>query len=198
MGFDLIALIKSIGYVGVWGIIFTETGILFGVLLPGDMLLFAVGVLAAQGTFSLWPMAIGCFVAAFVGNLVGYELGRHLGLPFIKKYASRFVTDDHLAKTHGFFERYGRSGLIVARFIPVARTVAPFLAGVARMDYRIFMLYSLIGAAVWGIGLVVAGYLLAGLIPHELIDYILLPIIFIIVFIIAWPVVKAKFTQKKM
>lgn len=196
MGFDLIAIIKSIGYMGVWSVIFTETGILFGVLLPGDMLLFAVGVLAAQGTFDVTIMAVGCGVAAFLGNIIGYEVGRHLGLPFVKKYASGFVTETHLEKTHNFFERYGRSGLVVARFIPVARTVAPFLAGVARMDYRVFLIYSALGAGVWGAGLVVAGYHLAGLIPHELIDYILLPVIAIIVLIMAWPWVKSTFGSK--
>jgi membrane-associated protein len=196
VGLDLIAIIKSIGYMGVWSIIFAETGILFGVLLPGDMLLFAVGVLAAQGTFDVTVMAVGCALAAFLGNLIGYEIGRYFGLPFVKKYASGFITDDHLAKTHAFFDRYGRSGLIVARFIPVARTVAPFLAGISRMDYRMFMIYSAIGAIVWGAGLVVAGYHLAGLIPHELIDYILLPIIAIIVFILAWPWIKLKLGLK--
>lgn len=192
MGFDLVLIIKSIGYVGVWSIIFTETGILFGVLLPGDMLLFAVGVLAAQGTFGIVKMAVGCFLAAFLGNIVGYEIGRRLGLPFIKKYASRFITEAHLQKTHGFFNRYGRAGLVIARFIPVARTLAPFLAGIGRMDYPVFLIYSAIGAAVWGVGLVAAGYFLAGLIPPELIDYILFPVIFVIVFIMVWPWIQQK------
>lgn len=196
MGFDLIILIKSIGYIGVWSIIFAETGIIFGVLLPGDMLLFAVGVLAAQGTFHIVPLSIGCGLAAFVGNLVGYELGRWLGLPFIKKYASSFITDEHLNKTRLFFERYGRSGLVIARFVPVARTVAPFLAGITRMDYREFLVYSAVGAAVWGSGLPILGYMLAGLIPHEMIDYILMPVIVIIIFIIAWPWIKGKIIKK--
>lgn len=196
MGFDLIILIKSIGYIGVWSIIFAETGIIFGVLLPGDMLLFAVGVLAAQGTFHIVPLSIGCGIAAFVGNLMGYELGRWLGLPFIKKYASSFITDEHLNKTRLFFERYGRSGLVIARFVPVARTVAPFLAGITRMDYREFLVYSAVGAAVWGSGLPILGYMLAGLIPHEMIDYILMPVIVIIIFIIAWPWIKGKIIKK--
>lgn len=196
MGFDLILLIKSIGYAGVFSIIFAETGIIFGVLLPGDMLLFAVGVLAAQGTFHIIPLSIGCGVAAFLGNIVGYEFGRHLGLPFIKKYASSFITEEHLKKTHMFFERYGRSGLIISRFVPVARTIAPVLAGMSRMDYRHFLIYSALGAAIWGSGLPILGYMLAGLIPHEMIDYFLMPVIAIIVFIIAWPWIKAKIKMK--
>lgn len=196
MGFDLIVVIKSIGYMGVWSIIFAETGIIFGVLLPGDMLLFAVGVLAAQGTFNIIPISIGCGIAAFLGNIVGYELGRYLGLPFIKKYAGSIITNDHLEKTHSFFERYGRSGLIIGRFVPVARTIAPFLAGISRMHYKPFLIYSAIGAVLWGSGLPVMGYMLGGMIPHELIDYILMPVVFMIVFIMAWPWVKAKFKVK--
>jgi membrane-associated protein len=192
MGFDLIAIIKSIGYAGVWGIIFSETGIIFGVLLPGDMLLFAVGVLSAQGTFDIKIMATGCFLAAFAGNLLGYEVGRWLGLPFIKKYASNFITEDHLDKTHRFFNKYGRSGIVVARFVPVARTVAPVLAGISRMDYRVFVIFSGIGAAVWGAGLPILGYSLAGLIPHELIDYIILPIVGAVILIMAWPYIATR------
>lgn len=192
MGFDLIVIIKSIGYAGVWGIIFAETGIIFGVLLPGDMLLFAVGVLSAQGTFDINVMALGCFLAAFIGNIIGYEFGRWLGLPFIKKYGSRFVTEDHLDKTHKFFNKYGRSGIVVARFVPVARTVAPVLAGISRMDYRIFVIYSAVGAAVWGAGLPYAGYMLAGFIPHELIDYIILPIVGAVILIMAWPYIASR------
>lgn len=180
MSFNLIALIKSAGYLGVWGTIFAETGLLFGVFLPGDMLLFAVGVLAAQGTFDLTTVVAGCFVAAVVGNVVGYEIGARLGLPFLQKHTLRYVTPAHLEKTQAFFTRYGRSSVVLARFIPVARTLAPFLAGVSRMDYQVFFSYSVIGGALWAAGLPVAGYFLAGLIPHELVDYILLPIVFLV------------------
>ena len=95
-----------------------------------------------------------------------------------------------------FFEQYGRSGLIIGRFVPVARTVAPVLAGISRMDYRHFLAYSALGGIVWGSGLPVLGYMLAGLIPHELIDYILMPVIAIIIFIIAWPWVKTRLLRK--
>lgn len=193
---DLIVLIKAVGYYGVWGIIFSETGILFGILLPGDMLLFAVGVLASQGVFSITKMAIGCFVAAFIGNIVGYEVGQRLGLPFVKKYCSGIVTEEHLRKTQYFFERYGRSGLVIARFIPIARTIAPFLAGIGRMEYSIFLMYSFVGALMWGAGLPILGYYLGGFIPPEMIDYILLPIIAIIIFILIWPWLHNKMSQK--
>jgi membrane-associated protein len=198
MGDSLTEVINWIGYWGVWGIIFAETGIVFGILLPGDMLLFLVGVLCAQGTFDIWLMSIGCFLAAFLGNILGYETGRWLGLPFIKKYGSNFVTEEHLLKTQIFFNKYGRSGIVVARFVPIARTLAPFLAGISRMDYRVFLIYSASGAAVWGGGLPWLGYLLAGRIPHELIDYIILPVVAVIVFIIAGPWLKTQFDRYVM
>lgn len=197
MGFDLIAIIKSVGYFGVWGTIFAETGIVFGILLPGDSLLFAVGLLARQGVFDITIVSAGCFVAAFVGNIVGYEIGYRLGLPFIRKYASRIVTEKHLAQTEAFFKKYGRSGIVVARFVPVARTIAPFLAGVIKMDYVSFLLYSALGALMWGIGLPLLGYYLAGFIPPDMIDLFILPVVLIILFIIFWPWVQAKWEARK-
>ncbi len=181
MSLSLIPLIKSAGYVGVWGTIFAETGILFGIFLPGDMLLFAVGVLAAQGVFDLKTVVLGCFFAAVFGNMLGYEIGRRLGLPFLQKYSLRYATPAHIEKTQQFFNRYGRSSVVIARFVPVARTLAPFLAGIARMQYTVFLGYTIIGGALWAAGLPIAGYHLAGMISPALVDYILLPIIFVVI-----------------
>lgn len=185
MSLTLIALIKSAGYIGVWATIFAETGILFGIFLPGDMLLFAVGVLCAQGVFDLTTMVSGCFIAGFAGNLLGYEIGSRLGLPFLQKHSLRYATPAHIEKTQLFFNKYGRSSVVLARFVPVARTLAPFLAGIARMDYQIFTIYSFIGGALWAAGLPIAGYYLAGMISPALVDYILLPIIFIVIVFVA-------------
>lgn len=186
MSLNMISLIKSAGYMGVWGTIFAETGILFGVFLPGDTLLFAVGLLAAQGFFDLQTVVIGCFIAAVSGNILGYEIGRRLGLPFLQKYSLRYVTPANLEKTQLFFKRYGRSSIVLARFVPVARTVAPFLAGISRMDYRVYIAYSIIGGALWAVGLPMAGYYLAGKLSPALVDYILLPIVFIVAIFILW------------
>lgn len=181
MSLSLIPLIKSAGYVGVWATIFAETGLLFGIFLPGDMLLFAVGVMASKGVFDLTTMLSGCFIAAVAGNILGYEIGSRLGLPFLQKHSLRYATPEHIEKAQVFFNRYGRSSVVLARFIPVARTLAPFLAGIARMDYRVFVAYSFIGGALWAVGLPLAGYHFAGMIPPELVDYILLPVIFIVI-----------------
>ncbi len=190
---SLIALIKSVGYLGVWSIIFAETGILFGIFLPGDMLLFAVGVLAAQGYFDLTTVVSGCFIAAVAGNMLGYEIGSRLGLPFLQKYSLRYATPAHIEKTQAFFNRYGRSSVILARFIPVARTLAPFLAGIARMDYQVYVTYSFIGGALWAAGLPVAGYYLGKHLSPALVDYILLPIVFIVIIFI---LVMGKYRRK--
>lgn len=180
MSLTLISLIKSAGYLGVWATIFAETGILFGIFLPGDMLLFAVGMLCAQGLFDLTTMVSGCFIAGFTGNLLGYEIGSRLGLPFLQKHSLRYATPAHIEKTQAFFNRYGRSSVVLSRFVPVARTLAPFLAGIARMDYQIFVIYSFIGGALWAAGLPIAGYYLASHLSPALVDYVLLPIVFIV------------------
>ncbi len=193
MSLSLIPLIKSAGYIGVWGTIFAETGLLFGIFLPGDMLLFAVGVLAAQGYFDLTTVVSGCFIAAVAGNILGYEIGSRLGLPFLQKYSKRYATPEHIEKTQAFFNRYGRSSVILARFIPVARTLAPFLAGIARMDYQVYVAYSFIGGALWAAGLPIAGYYLAGHLSPALVDYILLPIVFIVIIFI---VLMGKYRRK--
>lgn len=193
MSLGLIPLIKSAGYIGVWGTIFAETGLLFGIFLPGDMLLFAVGVLASQGVFDLTTVVSGCFIAAVGGNILGYEIGSRLGLPFLQKYSKRYATPEHIEKVQQFFNRYGRSSVVLARFVPVARTLAPFLAGIARMDYQVYVAYSFIGGALWAAGLPIAGYHFAKLIRPELVDYILLPVIFIVILFI---VVLGKYRRK--
>lgn len=194
---DLVSLLHSIGYLGIWAIIFAETGILFGLLLPGDTLLFAAGVLAGQGHFNIWIMVTGCFTAALTGNLVGYWLGETLGLPFIRKYCKKFITDDHLEKTHELFEKHGNTGIIIARFLPVARTVAPFLAGVIQMDYKDFVKYSILGAFVWAVGLPLLGYYIGHLLPDGAIDMLLIPILLFIIAIIAFPYIRARFRNTK-
>lgn len=197
MGFSLITFIKSIGYIGVFSVIFTESGILFGVVLPGDSLLFTVGVLCAQGFFNIWWMSIGCFVAAFTGNLVGYEIGKRLGIPFAKKYASRHIRESQIIRMNKFFESHGILTLVLARFIPVARTLAPFVAGVIRMDYRDFLIYSAAGALVWGVGLPVLGYSLGHLIPDDMIDLFIWPIIGIVICFVAYPYVAERWAKKR-
>lgn len=197
MTFELVGLIKSVGYEGIWGIIFTESGILFGILLPGDTLLFTAGILARHGYFELWPLIIGCMVSAFLGNVVGYEIGKRYGLPFARKYARRFITEEQLDATNQFFTRHGLTTIVIARFVPLVRTIAPFLAGVIHMDYRKFLVHSAIGAIVWAGGLPLVGYYLGQYIPEGWMELLILPIVLIIFACIFWPYIANYMKRKK-
>lgn len=196
MGFDLVVLIKSLGYFGVWAVIFAECGILFGVLLPGDSLLFTLGVLARRGMFELDIMILGSICAAFAGNIFGYEIGKRYGLAFFRKYASRFITDKQLDHTNAFFNKHGVTTIIVARFVPIMRTIAPFLAGVVRMDYRMFLVHSFIGSLIWAGGLPLLGFYFGGFIPDEWMELLAIPVILIIVSIVFWPYIQ-KYRQSR-
>lgn len=181
MHFDILALIKAIGYFGVWGIVFAESGIIFAFFLPGDSLLFTAGVLSAQGTLNIVTLATGCFIAALTGNMLGYEVGRRVGLRLFKNGDTRFLKKKHLEMTQSFFNKHGKMAIILARFLPIIRTFMPFLAGVAQVPYRLFFLYSLIGALAWAVGLTVLGYFLGELIPADKLDRYLIPIILAII-----------------
>jgi membrane-associated protein len=196
MSLELTALIKSMGYFGIWTIIFAECGVLFGILLPGDTLLFTLGVLARRGLYDLDIMIVGCMVSAFLGNLFNYEIGKRYGLKFFKRYASRFITDEQVDMTNAFFNKHGVTTIILVRFVPLMRTIAPFLAGVVRMDYRMFVLHSFIGALIWAVGLPLVGYYFGQFIPDEWMEWLALPVIMIVLAIIIAPYVQ-KFRKKK-
>lgn len=198
MNLELIGLIKSAGYLGVWAIIFAESGILFGVLLPGDTLLFTVGVLSRQGYFDLSIMTFGCFLSAFAGNLFGYWTGKRYGLAFARRYAHRFVSEDQLLQTSSFFVKHGILMIGFARFIPVVRTIAPFLAGVSHMNYRAFVAHSAFGALLWAVGLPLAGYYFGKFIPEEWMQFLILPVILIMLIIIVWPYAMRWYQNKKL
>lgn len=181
MHIDILALIKALGYFGVWGIVFAESGIIFCFFLPGDSLLFTAGVLAAQGFLNLGILAVGCFIAAVTGNLLGYEVGKRVGLRLFKNGDTRFLKVKHLHMTQHFFNKHGKMAIILARFLPIIRTFTPFLAGVAQVPYKLFVFYSIAGALAWAVGLTVLGYLLGEMIPAEQLDRYLLPIILAII-----------------
>ena len=187
MGSGLLALIKSIGYTGIWSIVIAESGILFCFFLPGDSLLFATGFLASQRYLDIWILSIGCAIAAFLGNLLGYEIGRRLGMKLFKKGDRRFIKLKHLEMGQAFFTRHGGMAIVVARFLPLIRTFAPFMAGMARMPYQRFVVYSAVGAVIWGGGLPWLGYFLGRVIPAEKIDHYLIPVIAVIILVILVP-----------
>ena len=195
MSFEIDDWIQSFGYIGVWTIIFAETGILFGVLLPGDSLLIAAGILAAHGHFDISIMAFGCFMAALVGNLCGYGLGHKWGKPFLEKYGPELTTTEKIARTYEILRKYQVSGTVISRFLPVARTFAPFLAGVIHMRFGAFFLYSAIGAALWGAGLTYTGFYLGEIMPKWILDVMIVPIAVFLLATVAWPWVRRRFKK---
>lgn len=178
-GFDLIEVIKTAGYVGLFAIIFAETGLFLGFFLPGDSLIFVAGFLASQGLFSPALLALVLFVAAFTGNIAGYEFGRRVGPRLFSREDSLLFRKDHVTKTKKFYDKYGGKTVMIARFVPIVRTFAPILAGVAEMGYPVFLAFNLAGAALWTLGLVGLGFFLGRSIPD--IDKYLLPIVLVIV-----------------
>ncbi|WP_156391259.1 MULTISPECIES: DedA family protein [unclassified Nocardioides] len=148
----------------VMAIVFAETGLLLGFFLPGDSLLFTVGVLTSAGVLGLpfGVVALGVLVAAFVGDQVGYLIGRRGGPRVFNRPESRLFSQAHADRAQAFFARHGSKAVVLARFVPVVRTFAPVVAGVGRMPYRRFLVYNLIGALTWGVGVLTAGYFLGG------------------------------------
>ena len=170
------------GEVVLWLIIFAETGLLFGFFLPGDSLLFTAGILAGQGKLNVWMVVIGCFVAAVLGDQVGYTIGERAGPPLFRRPDSRIFKQEYIDRTRAFFEKHGPKTVIIARFVPVVRTFAPMLAGVGEMPRRTFFRYNIVGAFLWAVGLTFLGYVLGDVIGKD-IDTYLLPIIAIIILI---------------
>jgi membrane-associated protein len=165
-------------------IIFCETGLVVTPFLPGDSLLFAVGALAAGGAIHIGWLIVLLTIAAIAGDGVNYWLGYYVGPKVFRNGESRFLKKEHLDRTHRFYEKYGGKTIIIARFIPIIRTFAPFVAGLGRMDYWRFSSYNVIGGTVWIVGFTIAGYLF-GNIPVVKSNFTL--VIFAIIFISILP-----------
>ncbi|HWB71344.1 MAG TPA: VTT domain-containing protein [Egibacteraceae bacterium] len=178
---DLETLITTVGLLGVFGIVFAETGLLVGFFLPGDSLLFTTGLLVSHGILDA-PLVVvlaGCFLAAVIGDQVGYAFGRRVGPRLFRRPDSRFFRQEHVVKAHAYFERYGARTIVLARFVPVVRTFAPVLAGVGSMRYRTFVTYNVVGALLWGVGVTALGYALGRRFPHM--EEYLLPTVVLII-----------------
>lgn len=174
-GFGAFALL------GICFIVFAETGLFVGFLLPGDTLLVITGILTFSGVIEMdiWWVCLAIGFAAFVGGELGYFIGHKAGPRVFERKDSGIFSRENVVRTNRFFERFGGLAVILARFVPVIRTFAPLAAGVGHMDYRKYSLYNLIGALLWGAGLTFAGYLLGYIPPlrdfvSEYIDIILI------------------------
>ena len=186
----LIAAFGTFAYVGLFAIIFAETGLFVGFFLPGDSLLFAAGVLASLGEQGLQLpfVVLICVVAAILGNLVGFTFGRRVGRPLFDRPDSRFFKRKHLLATEAFYEKHGGKTIVLARFLPFVRTFAPIVAGIGEMNYRRFVFYTVAGGLLWGVTLPVAGYMLGEALGDN-IDRFLLPVILGIIAVSLMPAV---------
>lgn len=183
-GIDLVEIIATAGWMAVIAIIFAESGLLIGFFLPGDSLLFTSGFLVYSGVFNVnIHLFVGLlFLAAVIGDSVGYTFGRRVGRRFFTRPNSRFFKQENMQAAQSFYEKHGGKTVIIARFIPFVRTFAPVVAGIGKMDYRKFLAYNVIGAFLWAVCITYAGYYLGALFTSLGldIDHVLLPIVALI------------------
>lgn len=187
--FIIETLLDTLGpfvYLGLFFIIFAETGLALGFFLPGDSLLFTAGLFSAvyPDKLNVWLLMILLFIAAVVGDAVGYYTGRKFGKAIFTRPKSRFFNPNHLVKAHNFYEKYGGKTIIIARFVPIVRTFAPIVAGAAEMTYKNFVIYNIFGGFLWVFSMVMSGYYLGGLVERsfgiKLEDHIEKVVIFIV------------------
>jgi membrane-associated protein len=172
------SLIEAFGTLGLFAIVFAESGLLAGFFLPGDSLLFTAGLLASEGLMNLPIVMVGCFIAAVAGDQVGYAIGRRYGPAIFKRPNSRLFHQRNVERARVYFEAHGPKTVVLARFLPVIRTFTPVVAGVGGMEYRKFVRFNVLGGFLWAIGLTGLGYALGDVIPN--IDRWLLPIVIVI------------------
>ena len=174
-------IIRWGGYIGLFLIIFSETGLLVGFFLPGDSLLVTAGLFAARGELDIVLLNVVLLAAAVTGNATGYYIGSKAGHALYNRAQSRLFRRDHLIKTREFYEKYGAITIVLAQFMPFARTFAPVVAGIAEMPYRRFALFNVIGATAWVPGMTLTGYFLGRAIPgiESKIEWVIAIVIFI-------------------
>ncbi len=177
--FDILTIVKTAGYLGVFAIIFAESGLLLGFFLPGDSLLFTAGFLASQGYLNIFILVPLLFFAAIGGDNLGYLIGKKFGPRVFNREESFFFHKKNVAVAEAFFAKHGVKSIILARFLPVVRAFIPVLAGVGNMDRKTFFLFDLLGGFIWAVCITLIGYFLGNLIPN--IDKYLLPIIAVII-----------------
>lgn len=159
----LMHLVEFVGYPGIAAIVFLESGVFFGFFLPGASMLFTAGILAGTGYFNPWILIPLVSIAAILGDNAGYWFGYHVGKPLLERN-TRFFRHEHLIAAHDFYEKHGVLAIVLARFVPIIRTFAPIIAGIAEMRYRVFLAYNILGGVLWGAGMTALGYYL-GRIP---------------------------------
>lgn len=186
---DIVALnpvtfIGTAGYIGIAGILFAESGILLGIFMPGDSLLFIAGLLSAQGMFNPFLLLIVSAIAAIAGDNTGYWIGNRGGNALLHKYP-KLIKQEYITRTELFYERWGGYAILLARFIPIVRTIVPTFAGVGKMDYARFLRFNIFGGILWVSLIIMSGYTLGKYVPN--IEHYLLPITIVIIFLSITP-----------
>jgi len=192
---DPSSIIHTLGLLGVIAIIFLETGAFFGFFFPGDSLLFTAGFFASQGYLSLGWLLLGAFVAAVIGDSLGYAFGKKVGPMIFSKEDSLFFKKEYILKAENFYKTYGKKTIILARFMPVIRTFAPIVAGIGKMDYKTFISFNMIGGFLWTWAMLWLGYGLGSLIPNP--DRYIIPIIIVIIVVSALPALRELYKARK-
>lgn len=182
---NLDELIRWGGYIGLIAIIFAETGLFFGFFLPGDSLLVTAGLFAARGDLDIFLLLIMLIAAAVLGDATGFEIGKVSGRQVVKREKTFFFKPEHIKKTEAFYEKHGGKTIVLARFMPVVRTFAPLVAGIAGMPYKKFALYNISGGVLWIGSMLGIGYFLGRVIPH--IDRYIHIVIAIVIFLSILP-----------
>lgn len=188
-------LINNLGswaVLGIMLIIFAECGILLGFFLPGDTLLFVSGLLIASGSIDvpLWLFILIVSLAAFVGNMVGYGIGYKVGPAVFNRPDAKFLKHEYIEKSEAFFAKYGKITVVLARFVPIVRTVATVMAGASRMNFKIYTLYSAIGGVLWISSVTIAGYFLGQItFVKENLDFIVVGAVVIVICATAFPAI---------
>lgn len=191
--FDIPNLISTYGYLGIFIIVFLESGIFFA--LPGDSLLFTAGLLAATYFLNVFYLIPMIFVATFLGGIAGYYVGVHIERLRKFKFVNKILKEEYIQKAHVFFEKYGKSAIMFSRFVPIVRTFTPIVAGIVKMDYKLFLRYSLMSSILWSTTVTLSGYFLGQIFP-QIKDY--MPIVIIVVVLLSFlPAVVEIFRNNK-
>jgi len=197
---DPLTIITTLGYVGLFAIVFAESGLFFGFFFPGDSLLFTAGLLASAHVLSLPALLVLIPLAAILGDSAGYAFGKWIGPKIFTKEDSFFFNKRHIERSESFYKKYGAKALVLARFVPVVRTFVPIVAGVGSMAYSTFIIFNSVGGLLWGVCITLLGYFLGNAFPAT--EQYLTPILVLIVFVSVLPIARelwlARTKEKRM
>jgi membrane-associated protein len=182
-----IDIIKTGSYVGIAVVVFAESGLLIGIFFPGDSLLFASGLLAGGGILAFFPLLFFVVIAAIAGDSVGYWFGKNVGVNFFNRKDSLIFKQEYLKRTQAFYKKYGGRAVILSRFVPIVRTLAPILAGISGMKYTNFLSFNMLGGTLWGAGMLSLGYFLGSILPNS--EHYITPISVVIILVSFLPII---------